>query len=195
MVINNNHTLSDRQINQFWNNVTSEGHHNLRIVFSDGREQYIAVNARTRDFILDILKNGVLIEKEEQYGSDVIDNLNVMDIDSLTITRIVPNRVISNRNGDFFPYLNTTKEDLSKYQIFNQEQAYNQDTVNKREQCLIHTLVQAGVDENLINSVKLSYIQAEAEETVHISIRKRDLQTISNTIKRNITVHTIDLGY
>lgn len=193
MVVNDNQTLTNQQAQRVWNNITGQGNHILTITFGDGREQIIAVNATTRDFIIDILINGLLVEEQEQYGSDIIDNLNIRDIQSLTIERLRrPERRIVNRDGRFFPYVNTTNEDLSKYQVFNQEQAYDQKLVSKREHCLIHTLTQAGIETSVINNIKMSYIQDNTDNTVRIAIRKKDLHNISNIIKRNIVVHTMN---
>ena len=193
MVVNDNQTLTNQQAQRVWNNITGQGNHILTITFGDGREQIIAVNATTRDFIIDILINGLLVEQQEQYGSDIIDNLNIRDIQSLTIERLRrPERRIVNRDGRFFPYVNTTNEDLSKYQVFNQEQAYDQKLVSKREHCLIHTLTQAGIETSVINNIKMSYIQDNTDNTVRIAIRKKDLHNISNIIKRNIVVHTMN---
>ena len=193
MVVNDNQTLTNAQAQRVWNNIIAQGQHILTITFEDGREQIIAVNNTTRDFIIDILMNGLLVEQGEQYGSDIIDNLNIRDIQSLTIERLRrPARIIRNRDGRFFPYVNTTNEDLSKYQVFNQEQAYDQKLVSKREHCLIHTLKQAGIENSVINNIKMSYIQEETNETVRIAIRKKDLHTISDIIKRNIIVHTMN---
>ena len=187
MVINDNQTLTNAQAQRVWNNINGQGPHVLTITLGDGRIQTIAVNDTTRDFFINILLNGVIIEMGEvNWGSDIIDNMNINEITQLTIARLNrPARQIRNRDGRFFPYLNTTNEDLSKYQVFNQEQAYDKKLVSKREHCLIHTLLKAGIDKAVVNKIKMAYIQG-------VAIRKKDLHNMSDIIKRNIIVHTMN---
>jgi hypothetical protein len=84
----------------------------------------------------------------------------------------------------YFPFINISKLDLSKYQIYNQEQL-NYFKINNRkiENCLIWTLRQYDINEAVLNEVKLSLKNGSY-------IKKIDLIKICPIIKNNIRLHT-----
>ena len=183
IIINDNRTLSNQQAQKLWNKIIGAGRY---VIYIEGEEidQHIAVNNTTRDFILNIFTNGIITGQEvPNWGSDIIDNMSIQNISKMTIKIYDPKRIIKNRDGRFFPYINTTELDLSKYQIYNQEQAYDENTHNKRQHCLIHTLEQQGISKTITNVIKMSYVKG-------VNIRKKDLRDISNMINRNIKVYT-----
>lgn len=183
IIINENRTLNNQQAQRLWNNIIGSARYIIHIE-GEGIDQYLPFNSTTRDFILNIFTNGVVIDiGTPSWGSDVIDNISIQNINRMTIQRVNPQRIIANRDGRFFPYINTTELDLSKYQIYNQEQAYRSPKDFKREHCLIHTLEQQGIKKSILNSIKMSYIKG-------VNIRKKDLHNISNMINRNIYVYT-----
>ena len=180
-----NQYLNNRQIQTMWNNIQGTNRYILKIQTATG-EQVTALNSTTKDYFIHLMKNGLIVDDIEQFGSDAINEVNLQFIESVSIEVLDrPARVIRNRDGRFFPYLNTSILDLSKYQIFTQEEAYNEKILTKREQCLIHTLTEAGVKKALINRIKLAFITGT-------SIRKKDLQTISNIIRRTIIIHSMN---
>ena len=187
-VIDTGKTLTDRQANEFYNRLRSRGRYTLKIT-TDGDDNIVAVGERTKDFIIKILKDGAIVSDEEQWGSDILDRLRIDEITRLTVSRLqTPQRVIRNRDGNFFPYIigkGATGLNLQRYQIYNQEEAYDDKIVSKREQCLIHTLKTAGIGEAIINQIKLAYVAG-------CSIRKKDLKNISNIIQRKITIHSMN---
>lgn len=181
-IINTGQTLTDRQIEKFWNDLRAKrGKHILKIKTRDnGKETIVMANEASRDFIENILKDGLLIEEGEQFGSDLLAQLKLIDISSIKLERLKrPTKVVKNKDGKFFPYINTTDIDLSKYQIYKYD-----DDHKYREQCLIHTLKEAGIKQSLINQVKMAYIKGT-------SIRKKDIKDIANIIRRVITIHSI----
>jgi len=109
---------------------------------------------------------------------DPIDSFDGLYIDTLTTTH-----AINNRDGAFFPYINTTNIDLSKYQIYNQEQALDDEIVNNREHCLLHALKIYNIDEATINAIKTAYKENH-------SISKKDLRTIATIIGHDIHIHS-----
>lgn len=180
-IMNDETTLTANQALRLYNDIRARGRHNIRIVIN-GREQYIPVNETTRDFIMHILTNGFVVEEGEVYGSDVLDNLNIQEIESFTIIELQrPQRIINNRDGRFFPHLNTTNLDLSDYQIFNQEQAYD-DKIVKREHCLIHTLLKCGVDKTKVNEVKMTFKSG-------CNFKKKDVKHVAGIVFKNIVIH------
>ena len=94
-----------------------------------------------------------------------------------------PKRVIANRDGRFFPYINKTELDLSQYQIFNQTQAYDE-TIDRREHCLIEALSRSGVSKAKLNAFKLSF------ET-GCNFRKVDLKIAAKVVGVNIVLHQL----
>ena len=88
---------------------------------------------------------------------------------------------IDNKNGSFFNYLNTTKLDLTRYQIIRKED--DGETINKN-QCLIHCFKLFGIDESVVNAVCLAMPS-------HY-IPKSALEKISKIIKKQIVVHSYE---
>ena len=182
IVVNDNQLLTERQANRLYNNIITSGRFNLTITLTD-RIQHLPVNETTKVFIIHILTNGTFIDRSiENFGSDLLDNIEISNISRIIITPLQqPNRVIRNRDGQFFAYINTLNIDLSKYQIYNQEQAYNNVI---KEHCLLHTFLECGVKKSLVNQVKLTYIEGH-------HIRKSDIKKIATIIKKNINIHSI----
>ena len=163
-ILNDGTALTIQQANRVFNELTSQARFQIRLVWS-GVERFIPVNETTRDFITSILTNGFVVEEGRTYGSDVLDNITISDISTFELIRLnQPNHQI-NRNGRFFPYLNTTNLDLSIYQIYNQEQTKE---LKEREHCLLHTLKECGISSYHINEIKLLLVEG-------CNFRKKDL--------------------
>lgn len=180
--------LNKAQARSLINSIIRMGRYFIVFTLSTARGEFKKpVNDLNRDFLTKILtgyeadiendNRSRRNESDEYYGPPI---LNVSDITHIRLERyITPERVIPNRDGNFFTYINTTKIDLSKYQIYNQEQAYN---VKDIEQCLIYALGQAGINKAALNQIKLSFVSGS-------SIRKTDLPKIANIIGCNIVLH------
>jgi hypothetical protein len=179
----NGDTLTVGQIQRLWNKIATRGRYSLKVGFNDGVEQFIAFNNNSRRFIDHILTNGLVFNNNPTFGSDTIDNFDLQHINKLELELYNPPNVISNADGSFFPYINTCDIELSEYQIFTQKEAYDEEERKTREQCLIHTLLQAGVKRALVNQIKMTYVKGAA-------ISKKDLHNIANIINRNINVFT-----
>ena len=183
-VVNNGYTLSNSQIERLWIKI-NEDYYSLTINTINGDIITVAFNQNSKDFIDHILKNGTIINEEDEFGSDKLNRINITQINQMTITRFIPDRNIINNDGAFFPYINTSSIPLTDYQIFNQDEATNIKQMEEREQCLIHTLLKAGVEKSVVNKIKLAYINGA-------SISKKDLHKISDIIKRNIIIYTFN---
>jgi len=183
IVINDNHTLTAAQAQTLWNKIQGQGRHVMTITKANGTSTIVALNNTTKDWFIDLMRYGTEGVAVDGYGSDVFVDYHFEDVATLIITKYVkPARVIKNKDGRFFPYINTTNLDLLKYQIFNQEEAYDEKLNKTREHCLIHTFLECGVDKALVNNVKMAYVQG-------CNIRKKDLKKIANTIKRKIILN------
>ena len=184
IVINENKNLTTAQANMFFNKIVVEGRYVITLS-SATDEKIVSLNLTTRDFITHLLKNGMMIDEIPQFGSDTINEFNLEELTNVSITRLVaPTRVMPNRDGRFFPHINTTNLDLSRYQMFNQNQAYSKAVMDKREHCLLHSLSMSGVNKSKINEIKLMYARG-------VNIKKKDIRNICNIIKRKIIIHTL----
>jgi hypothetical protein len=174
-------TLDERQANTFWNAIINKRY--VITITINNVIQHLPVNQTTAKFFFDLFTNGFIEPStNETYGSDILELINPYDIEDIKISQMKePKRLLKNKDGKFFPYINTTKLDLSKYQIYNQEQAYE---IEKREHCLIQALILAGVRIEIINNIKLSYVCG-------VHIRKNDLPNIAEMCKRNINIFTM----
>lgn len=180
-VIQEGITLTDQQAQNLWNTLVGSGRYYIHVL-GTGINVHITTSNRSKPFLIEVLTNGLLSRKLNFAGDyDKLDQLELQSITSMELTKIEPKRKIQNRDGGFFPYINTTDLDLSRYQIYNQDQAYN---VTNREHCLIHTLDQQGVPKDITNRIKLSYVKG-------VNIRKKDLNQISKIIERNIETYTL----
>jgi hypothetical protein len=181
MVKDENITLTNNQAENIFNSIMSDGKFNIKLVIN-GVVKYIAFNDTTRDFIINVLTQGYVIEEGEVFGSDTINNMNIREIEDIKIERVIHGgRIIKNRDGKFFPYINTTILDLTKYQIYNQEQVYN---LEKREHCLIHTLLEAGINKALVNEIKLTFKSG-------CSFKKSDIKKVSEIIDKTIILNNL----
>lgn len=179
-----NWKLNDNLLQLMWNQILGTGPYVLKIKMRGAREAfYTTLNSNSLDFFVHIMRNGFIEFGGQPFGSDVYNDITIEEIEELNIERkVVEKRSIENRDGRFFSYVNTTNIDLSRYQIFNQEQCYDKDLISNIEQCLIHTLKIAGVDESKINNVKLCHITGS-------SIAQKDLKKICDIIGKDITIH------
>jgi len=173
--------LTQAQANRFYNAVIAAGRYTLNI---KGRRlnKEVAFNAASMDFIISILQNGAIVKSVETFDSDTLEEIEVGDIKKLTLKKYEPSRRIENRDASFFPYLNTSRVDLIRYQIYTQEQA---EQITKREHCLIETLKLQGVSDDMINQIKLAFVSG-------VNIKKSDLPIVANIINRNINLHFIN---
>ena len=181
IVFKNGITLNERQVNSLWNELINKRY--IITLTIDGLTQNLPINQNTSKFFYDLFTKGFIEPTTiEDYGSDILNKIKINQVQSITISKMKePERLLKNKDGKFFPYINTTKLDLSKYQIYNQEQVYS---LKNREHCLIHSLLLSGVSEDIVNQIKLSYISG-------VHIRKKDLPIIASMCKRNIILHTI----
>jgi hypothetical protein len=181
MVKDENITLTNNQAENVFNSIMSDGKFNIKLIIN-GVVKYIAFNDTTRDFIINVLTNGYIVEEREVFGSDTINNMKIREIEDIKIERVIHGgRIIKNRDGKFFAYINTTNLDLAKYQIYNQEQVYN---LEKREHCLIHTLLESGINKALVNEIKLTFKKG-------CSFKKSDIKKVSEIIDKTIILNNL----
>ena len=134
---------------------------------------------RVRDIYIRILTEGY-----DQHDIGILESAT--DLDSYFLLENNPTllTVEKNRNrnkaGLYFDYYNTTDIDLTKYQIYREEQ-----NLINNEHCLIHTLRNAGIENNLLSRIGTTF-----KQTNHFL--KKDLYEISTLINKKIILHEYD---
>jgi len=149
--------------------------------------QYLPVNANTYEFFKLVFINAgeLTTESIEQITkSDAILSIDFNIVSDVKIEKLKKPKRLLEKNADFFPYLNMTEMDLSRYQIYNRSQAIGL-MATGYEDCIIHTLEVCGVEAHYLDRIKLSYVCG-----VHMS--KKHLIKISEIIERQINLYTID---
>lgn len=179
-------TLSETQFNAVWNNLIGEKYIIKLVIQKEGGlfTQSLPVNAVTYEFFHSIFTNGFHETKVEGYGSDVMDNIILSAVIDMKIEKMEKPKKVLQKDGAYFPFINTSTMDLSRYQIYTQDQADNLGKFSDLH-CLLECFVLSGVENCLINQIKLSYVTGA-------NIRKKDLPEICDTIKRNIHLYTMD---
>ena len=169
----------------------------MRFVLSDGTEQYLTLRGdNLTEFAEALTQNYYESGNIISHGSDAIENIIRTGIDNMELLEKVniPSeqgdfveteeeisqeavKELINKAGGFFRYLNTSDIDLTKYQIISCEE--EKDILN--EHCIIYTLQQCGIREDLINKIKLSI-----NPSSHFA--KKNLHKLADIIKKRIVL-------
>lgn len=152
----------------------------LTLHLSDGTTQILTL---TNHWVNDIKNffNDRFLEYVQQYGykSDTFFNAVYVGIKSISVDHLEePEKVLKNKNGKLFKYINKTKLDLTRYQVIGENDSI--DII--KEHCLLHTFRLCGINEEKINQVKLAF-----QGGCHISTAK--LNDIANIIDKSIILH------
>jgi len=183
MILIDSKQITKNIATNIFNHIQSDGPYIGKFINDYGDEQSIHINDITKKFFIMFLQNGGVFDTLNTFESDALTKINSWNILSVEVSLLdKPKQIKKNKDGKFFPYINTSKINLTDYQIFNQEQAYDKANIDKLEHCLIYTLLRGGVDISIVNEIKMSYIEG-------CNIRKADLKNISNIIKRDIILH------
>lgn len=173
-------TLTINQARKMYEKIMNMGKYNIKMTIEGGKIQNIPINPNTRKYIIDILTNGFIESSKNEYGSDILNGIDIKTITSILLIKYQkPNKIIKNKNGAFFPYLNTTDLDLTKYQIYTQNEANN---LKSRENCFIECLLQNGVDECVVNNIKLTFKCTSY-------FKKKDIKRVAEMIKCDIILY------
>jgi hypothetical protein len=176
--------LTRIQARRFLLELRNRGRYVIDFVLTTPRgpeEQTITVNQNSVDFLTEYLMNGGRVVREEEFGSDTIDELDFESITSARLRRLNTPAPV-NMDGRYFDFVNTSDLDLKRYQIFKQDYI---DEHIEYEHCIIHTLRVCGIDKATLTSVKLA-IERGA------SFKKSDLQEITYHIRKNIKLYRFD---
>jgi hypothetical protein len=114
---------------------------------------------------------------ENVYGSDTLSSYNNEPIEEFEIIRLQPRNNVRQHNG-FFPYRNNTTIDLTKYQMYNQYDDLKED--EEDECCVIKTLINAGITEDVIKQVIVEL------GTLQTNVPLSKMESIAQVIKKQI---------
>ena len=183
--------LSDNMASTFVEALKDSKYNMLRITMNDGRVIFRPINETMDEFLLNYLINEV--EYEHMQGSDTIYELraqitSIMPYSENEDKKINPSgkRLYKNntvRSVAFFDKVNTTKIDLSRYQIYTNEQI--KELNGNIENCYIHSLQINGIDTSILDSIKLRF-----QSGAHMP--KSDFKEISSTINKKIILSFYD---
>jgi hypothetical protein len=173
--------LTREQVEAF-NDLMGGRKYALKITMRTGELRYFNINEITRDTLLSYLMESGRVFVKVQTGSDALDEIEGELVSSVELIKYDEQNPTQNKDSGFFPYVNTSGLDLSRYQIYNQSQVNNNPNM---EQCLMESLKLNNIPDYKIQRVKLAYISGT-------HIRKTDLKGIADIIDRDIILSTID---
>jgi hypothetical protein len=192
-VVNGDGVLTEEQAESFYFNLLQTGNRYNIAIHVGGQVLYRGIGPIMKDWIIHILMNGCISQGDIGFGSDGIDNIDITSINRLVLVQRENRNMFRDKAGAYFGYINTTENiDLSRYQIFTPEQAYDKNNIIKDEQCLLHTLRLYGVHESTISRIKSHFVMRtrDSEEYQKIgSIRRTDLNDVCKIILKNIRLH------
>ena len=173
--------IEQDQATELLDNMITSGRYVLEFTTKDGKtsqsKKLMLTPNSYKDFLNLLTSDFSLEEGEAEFSGGEIP-IDVKNIENIKIEKLDGTKKFFNNMGGFFPFYNNTKLDLSRYQIFKQGEISNKDV---RENCLIHSLKCADIDESLINNVKLAFVN-------NSHIKSRDLQKVANIIGRTINL-------
>jgi len=119
----------------------------LKIILGAGNRKYTLTAYNYRRII-----NAVEgVETKEQTGSDKDFATEFNISDTIYFHKARESRA-DRKSGGFFPYISSHSFDLSRQQIFRSKKDLNEKT---KDNCLIHALKASGLDEKIINKIKI----------------------------------------
>lgn len=154
----------------------------LFIQYDDGYSESLYINSGTMDFILNLFDTTAIMNEENEWGSDWLNNFKIQQMESISIRFPQATRIIRNRDGSFFPKISIFPVNLARLQIFNQDQADSK--TKNQKQCLLHSLKLNGVSDSQLNYIKLQQIDDKTDRIS--SIGKNQLSKIAKYLNRDI---------
>jgi hypothetical protein len=175
--------LSTVQATRLFNAIVADGKYILTFHRGEFRQAVALTERSMGSFISWMMGRPEAIESDEMGGSDrwyeIIEN--DIPVSKISLKKLPNTR--TNKNGGFFPYMNTSDIDLTGIQIYGE----TDEIPEERSHCLIHCFELAGIDKSLIESVKLSYLSG-------VNIAKKDLKNIAEKIGRVIVIKEFNNG-
>lgn len=188
--------FKDSDITNFMNIAKQEAGRKkvMRFVLSDGTERFLTLRGDNLEEFAEGLKRNYFEENLEfKSGSDAIETLLQQGIEEMELLEQVftPKeeeeitegdiKELINKAGGFFRYLNKSGIDLTRYQIISCEE--EKDILN--EHCIIYTLRECGIREDLLERIKLNF-----NPSSHFP--KKNLYNLADIINKKIILSFYD---
>ena len=154
----------------------------IEFFLNDGSTVTRTLSQNSVDDITELLEQRYFKRKRAEpiTSSDALEEVEVTGFYDVKITAAkIPKKIIKNKSGRFFNFINTTDLDLSKYQIVREDQV-NSQILN--EHCLIYALKQHNIDNAKLQAIKLTLETGE-----HVA--KSKLYKVADVLKQNIILH------
>lgn len=146
----------------------------------NGIDRTITITSNSIDGFMKLIKNRKTLELDNVFGSDKMFEINFEGLKEIKFEKIEAKKIVKNKDGSFFKYLNTTNIDLTGYQIVRE--CDDGEQINS-EQCLLFCFKTLGIEESKINNIKLSIPS--------FNIPKNKFNDICDIIKKKIILHYI----
>jgi len=179
--VNKRFEFSDEHVKKIFDKALI-GKHILKIKTIDGGEYYLTV--KTEDFknFKQLIKNYYTGDVTIREGSDSYSRLEGQSITGMTLVKLSKKRLLPTKGQGskrkavgWFPYLNSSGLDLTRYQIFSENDG------NEDVSCLLHSLKLAGIIES-----KLMEISSAIGNGIHIT--QSNLSLVCDVIEKMIVV-------
>lgn len=196
-------SLTEEQANKFFNKVSKDGVYLMKTVYEKiekdkdkdkiiKEERTVTVNKLSRKGIIRLL-TGIIVNgniyNTMEGGLKFSDYSNYVFIEKVLDCEISgikkPTKSLQ-KSGLFFPYINTSNLNLSRYQIFNKTDIENKN-INK-EHCLFKSLELNNIKLADLNRIKLAFVNG-------YHIRKAEIRKIAVLLEKNIVICTIKNNY
>ena len=149
----------------------------LRVVTTNSKPQYIPLVDNSWGDIATLLKSRYWTKDIETKG--YVTKYKLMGLKSIKIVFFEYTKKYNNKDGKFFRYINTTDIDLTRYQIIRE----SDDRSILDTHCLIHTLAQHDIKEDVLNQIKLAFPHN------NVNFPMSNLKQVADIIKKKIILH------
>lgn len=151
------------------------------VELNNGTIEYLTMSEYGWELMDRLLHSGYHEYQVPNYGSDTFDKIVITGVRNIRFHEMPPPKKLFKRNGSLFKFINMSVINLERYQILSETTDIN--IIN--ENCLIYCLRMYEIDEDKINSVKLSVNNGSY-------ISKKDLHKISSLIGKIIRLYSFE---
>jgi hypothetical protein len=191
-------SLTKEQANKFYNAVSKDGVYIMTTIYQKQVKGGIITEGKTV-IVNQLSKNGIIllltkyiakgdteITVEGMSFSDGKEVVVVIKVLECEISKVKKPTKSLQKSGLFFPYINTSNLNLSRYQIFNKTDIETKN-INK-EHCLFKSLELNNIKLADLNRIKLAFVSG-------YHIRKAEIRKIAVLLEKNILICTIKNNY
>ncbi len=174
------HEFTKRQIDSIVNKTTGGVKYVLKVIYTDGVERNIIIKSDDINRLRKLLKHygEIVDDKSKYFGSDAYAYAETHMVESMQIIKLTKPKKkpqTKRRAVGWFPYLNSSHIDLSRYQIFKENNELEDSS------CLLHSLSLHGIPQ-----AKLIELSSALGSGIYIT--QTDLSKVADVIEKMIIV-------